>query len=260
MTKFYRHILIGIFVSISTGLLMGDNRKAYTHPESMKCQQCHLAQGEVTERNAHQLISGQEILCDSCHQNLLKVSHPSGFSPGRKLPDEFPLDWKGELTCSSCHNIHQHQNGSLKNQKAGKEFCLACHEPVFFQAMADRGLSIRNIGHSGNRLKNNASIVDVYSMQCMSCHANEGDAVEVFINSRGIVKHSSGTANHPIGMSYKDAQLRGSYRNASELSSDILLPDGKVSCVSCHNGYDRKHGALVKRDTRTALCLECHNM
>lgn len=238
---------------------MSDDSNLNPHPESVECSQCHLAQDNITEENAYQLISAQEILCQSCHEESLKVSHPTGFTPDRALPAEFPVDWKGELTCSSCHNIHQQRHGSLKGNKSGKAFCLACHQAEFFQSMADGGASIQNMGHSGKRRKDNRSLIDAYSLQCMGCHSDKGDGPDVLINSKGIVKHSSGS-NHPVGISYRAAMTRGRYRAESELSKSILLPNGNVSCVSCHNGYDKKHGALVKLDQRTSLCLECHDM
>lgn len=40
----------------------------------------------------------------------------------------------------------------------------------------------------------------------------------------------------------------------------LLLPDGKVSCVSCHQGYRKEHGKLVVTKEKSALCFECRNL
>ena len=37
----------------------------------------------------------------------------------------------------------------------------------------------------------------------------------------------------------------------------LLLPGGKVSCVSCHRPYSQRHGALVAQEPD--LCFHCHD-
>ncbi len=73
---------------------------------NLKCVSCHLAGQGTTKRNATQLIFSQEVLCGECHHGALEFNHPSGFRPVRALTADYPLDWKGDLTCSSCHDIH----------------------------------------------------------------------------------------------------------------------------------------------------------
>jgi hypothetical protein len=65
-----------------------------------------------------------------------------------------------------------------------------------------------------------------------------------------------GGSNHPIGADYsRFSTLRG-YNPASSLARDILLPEGRVSCLSCHEAYSRQHGKVVQAGT---LCTQCHN-
>ncbi|MDH5516873.1 MAG: cytochrome c3 family protein [Gammaproteobacteria bacterium] len=250
-------LLVMLIASIN--LVFSDNNKSAFHPAQTDCQQCHLAQGEITAENASQLLATQEKLCSQCHQKSLKVSHPSGLIPGQELPARFPLDWKNEMTCSTCHNVHVKGEASIRGGIRGKPLCLSCHQLTFFTTMADSGTSIQQSVHKG-RISNEFSGADSYSMECMNCHGNEGDTINISINSKGIVKHNSGAVNHPVGMRYTDSYGRGSYVALEKLSKNVILPDGKVSCVSCHKGYSKKHGEMISVKSKTALCLECHDM
>ncbi|MDH5483645.1 MAG: cytochrome c3 family protein [Gammaproteobacteria bacterium] len=259
MNKFIYFILVSLFFITGMEIIIAEINTDNFHPKDTDCQQCHLARGEITAGNATQLLSTQEKLCARCHESALKVSHPSGFNPGRDIPGDFPLDWKNEITCSTCHNVHTGKHSSIRGGISGKELCLSCHDMSFFRAMADSGLSIQQNAHMG-KTTNTLSAIDNYSMECMSCHANQGDTVDISINSRGIVKHASGAVNHPVGMIYANAYNKGGYRAMSEISDNVILPDGKVSCLSCHKAYTKKHGATLNKTTRTSLCFECHDM
>lgn len=229
------------------------------HPQNTECNSCHLA-AQVTTENAHQLNDSQEKLCVRCHANALKVSHPTGFVPNQKLPQQFPLDWKGDVTCSTCHQIHGHEHGLLRGNKSGREFCLGCHNEGFFASMADKGASIQLTGHLAKTTVAENIELDPFSRQCLSCHAESGDSVNMRVDQRGIVRHGGGSGNHPIGMRYGEAKGIGIYRKMAELPAAILLPQGKVGCVSCHVGYSKKHGALVMSNNHSALCMTCHNI
>ncbi|MDH5393602.1 MAG: cytochrome c3 family protein [Gammaproteobacteria bacterium] len=259
----YKHFIMLLLFFATPAVFMkivfSDINTQDFHPRESSCQQCHLAQGQITAANASQLLATQEKLCSGCHEKSLKVSHPSGLIPGQKLPDKFPLDWKNEMTCSTCHNVHTNGKDSIRGGISGKQLCLSCHQMSFFTNMADSGTSIQQTVHKG-RISNDFSSADSYSMECMACHGNEGDTVNVSINSKGIVKHSSGAVNHPVGMRYVDSYGKGSYVAIEKLSDKVILPDGKVSCVSCHKGYSKKHGEMISVKSKTALCLECHDM
>ena len=228
------------------------------HP-NLDCAGCHLAGRGTDQNNASQLTSSQEALCGQCHRGALELSHPSGFQPRRKLPVEYPLDWKGDMTCSSCHNIHQLRSGLIRGDKTGKDLCQACHEPAFFSQMADRGISIQRLGHLSAPIKELKRELDPYSIQCMECHTGSGEAPQVNVDARGVIRHSGGV-NHPVGSDYEKSSTSGLYKPISQLRAGIHLPQGKVSCVSCHVGYSKKHGALVMPNLGSALCLECHDL
>lgn len=251
----------GLLVLLGAGMTVFGyaSRTRDFHPQNTECTSCHLAT-QITNENAHQLVDSQEKLCGRCHAYALQVSHPTGFTPEHIPPAQFPLDWKRDVTCSTCHQVHGHEQGLLRGNLRGREFCLGCHNEVFFAGMADRGTSIQLTGHLAKSSVPDNIDLDPFSRQCLSCHAGSGDALNIHIDQQGIVHHSGGSGNHPIGMPYGQPKGIGLYHKKVDLPAAILLPQGKVGCVSCHVGYSKKHGALVMSNERSALCMKCHDI
>lgn len=246
-------------LAISTTWILAASRGGF-HPAGMACGDCHLGGKEVKPEQAHLLIASQEKLCGTCHQNMSQTSHPSGFAPRQAVNANYPLDWKGDLTCSTCHEVHGKISGLMRGTRRGKELCFACHDTKFFAQMRDQGESMMAPGYLDSSLTARAQ-VDRYSLQCMGCHNGEGDSRMVSISPNMVVRHNGASLNHPIGANYDQiSKFGGSYRPVARLSKKILLPGGLVSCVSCHEGYSKIHGKLVLSNARSALCLECHNI
>ena len=224
------------------------------------CETCHVAGPDTTPENARLLAASQEKLCARCHPGAIQVSHPSGINPGRPLPPQYPLDWKGDLTCSSCHAVHGETDLRLRGALQGKAFCLACHPRAFFERMRDGGISTVQSGHAAVGARYTPQGLDAYSLQCLGCHGQHGEGDGGGIDRNGILRHAGGRMNHPIARDYAAASRFGHLRPAALLPKKILLPDGRVSCVSCHLGYSKDHGRLVMSNQRSALCLACHDL
>jgi predicted CXXCH cytochrome family protein len=222
-----------------------------------KCNGCHVARdGGKNAAESRMLLMGQEQLCTACHKDAVRASHPSGIRPSMKTPDIFPLDWKGDMTCSSCHYIHEGGHGRLRSNLRGKDYCLACHNEQFFAAMADSGQSLSFSGHLADQHANAYAGIDAYSKKCMECHDKQSSLPGLSVGlGNGLVRHGGGT-NHPIGVNYQEAYQSGTYRNVANLPKEIILPEGMVSCVSCHEGYKQKHGKLIPQ----ATCISCHDL
>jgi predicted CXXCH cytochrome family protein len=212
----------------------------------------------VTAENAHRLLATQEKLCGRCHRDAVQVSHPSGIPARGPVPEDYPLDWKGDITCSTCHNVHIGGPGLLRGARRGPDLCMSCHDASFFSTMADGGSSVRRSGHLSANTHQFAQRLDHYSRQCLECHGEYDISDTVAIDRSGLLRHGSGGVSHPIGIDYSLAARKGLYREASELTEQILLPDGKLGCVSCHRGYAKEHGALVTGSRGRGLCMECH--
>jgi predicted CXXCH cytochrome family protein len=230
------------------------------HPANMPCEGCHLAGSPVKPEQAHLLIANQEKLCATCHKNLAQVSHPSGFAPRGKLHPDYPADWKGDLTCSTCHEVHGNTPGIMRGKRRGRELCLACHDAQFFARMRDQGNSMTASGHLDVSNATADPRLDPFSRQCMACHGAKGDNDAPSVDRNMIVRHGATSLNHPIGANYAKAMKFGGYRKVSQISKKIMLPGGLVSCVSCHEGYSKIHGKLVIPRAKSALCYECHDL
>lgn len=236
------------------------NGSGKQHLEKADCAGCHLAGNNVNAQQAGMLIASQEVLCSKCHPAAIKVSHPSGFQPKVKPADIYPLDWKGDLTCSTCHDVHGSGHGLMRGAKRGKDLCFACHESDFFRKMRDGGASLM-VGHLSGGIDSEAPTLDVYSRQCMECHGNSGDPrLATMVDRNGVVRHASRSVNHPVGADYQKAAAFGGYRPRKVVERKLLLPNGLVSCVSCHAGYQKEHGKLVVTKADSKLCYECHDL
>ena len=261
MKKFAFRLLVG-FATLAAG---GPSHAMFAlgtsqHLEKSDCALCHLASKNITAQQAGILIASQEVLCGKCHLAAIQVSHPSGFQPKTKPPAMYPLDWKGDITCSTCHDIHSTRQGLMRGTKVGKELCLSCHEADFFRTMRDGGVSLLT-GHLAKGVASIAPTLDSYSRRCMECHGQSAPpGLRTSIDGNGVVRHARQSANHPISMSYEAAVAFGGYRPRRTVERKLLLPEGKVSCVSCHSGYKKEHGKLVVNNERSALCFECHDL
>ncbi|MCB1908503.1 MAG: cytochrome c3 family protein [Rhodocyclaceae bacterium] len=225
------------------------------------CADCHVSSGAVEASTARVLQASQERLCASCHPRAAVASHPTGVRPSMTAVADYPLDWKGELTCSSCHEIHGRHHGGLRGDKRHRDFCLACHRDSFFQRMADGGRSLAVSGHlDAVGLAGQPALLDPYTAQCMDCHGERGDA-QVEVAGAANTRHRGSGINHPVGVDYLKASGYGGFRDRAALDRAIELPGGLVSCISCHSGYSGRHGAVVQVAARgRSLCLECHDL
>ena len=251
-------IVLVFILSLSALRMTGSLEAVDTHPVDSDCRDCHLAKTTIDKSNAGILVADQEALCGGCHKNALTASHPSGIKPGSPIPPEFPLDWKGDMTCSTCHDVHASDPVKLRVNRQGKALCQSCHDQEFFARMKDGGSSIMNFGHLDAR----ASLIgdiDNFSIQCMACHELLAGDLQVRATGR-VIRHNGNRVNHPVGMSYADSVSFGGYRPEARLKGAIRLPDGKVSCISCHSGYSELHGKLVIDNQKDELCFSCHDL
>lgn len=232
------------------------------HLSGLVCSNCHLPGKEVDPAQASWLIASQEVLCGVCHKNVKRMSHPTGFAPKGKLPAGFPLDWKKDMTCSTCHDVHGTKPGLLRGERRGKDLCLACHDTAFFDGMKDAGISLQQSGHvlADMTQVDKRTGIDALSLQCLGCHNSQTDVGGIRVGQNGIVRHSSGAANHPIGVAYPAISRNREFRPKSMLPMAIWLPNGKLSCVSCHQPYKKEHGQLVMPNNRSSLCTQCHDL
>ncbi len=226
----------------------------------LDCEQCHTASPGAAQPISAALIADQEHLCTGCHRGATKAAHPSGFHPNRPLSAAFPLDGEGRMTCSTCHTPHGDAPGLLRVAAVGESFCQSCHDTGFFDSMPDKGESLLMSGHF-DAWSRSWTNLDPYSLRCMICHDDRTPSSRQVV-SAGFSDFSAlpsfRGAEHPIGADYDNLARNGDYRPRSHLAEEMLLPKGRVGCVSCHVPYSRDHARQPR--TKNGLCQECHAM
>ncbi|WP_456378702.1 hypothetical protein [Thiolapillus sp.] len=160
---------------------------------------------------------------------------------------------------------------------------------IFLGSLASPATSAGNFGGSfrnwvlGSDAKTSSTDMefaqlDAITRGCMECHNGEGGASHIALKSADTPMQIVGalSANHPVGMDYNVLAYREpySYQPGASLDPRILLVDGKVGCVSCHQlrmgefqklasvQMDRSRcsasGQLTVGPRETDLCLSCH--
>ncbi|NQT19297.1 MAG: hypothetical protein HQ592_06305 [Planctomycetes bacterium] len=225
------------------------------HDFAGRCELCHTTAdvtpgGPASLREAS-VIAGQ---CQQCHRVQPGTSHPVGMIVKAKLPEIFPLDESGRMTCLTCHRAHQPAKGEplpsfLRRGTAGIELCSQCHAQAHEVAKRDQHALGFAAAHDKAEPATGTTVMglDERSMACMSCHDDFGIG-------------GQGGSNHPIGVPYPvGAGPRRDYHPKSRLPPAIRLFDGNLGCETCHSLYSNMDNYLVMSNRGSALCLTCHD-
>jgi len=203
-------------------------------------------------------------------------NHPVHVVPSEaiEIPQDWPLEVDGSITCLTCHTKVPSLDGSPSPQlrdfdgprAESARFCGRCHG-------RDGGRQARNMHWTAMRSAHirdedsyhtrRSTRLDTESRRCLGCH--DGVNAKESRNTLGmsVVRSLDDLkTSHPVGVDYPDRQTQrqtGQYRQATALPHQVRLPNGKVSCVSCHNLYSKERHLLTVPMERSALCVTCHN-
>ena len=245
-------------------------------PHAFKqCSSCHVSKNP-SGAQSRQMIAPITMLCSSnCHEKIFTEGymHPVDVRPQQvNVPDDMPLSRSGELTCSSCHDVHAEYytpygapTHYLRRQEAGKAFCKICH--TSFSASRSGHKSTLGEAHFRSQyvMIDSSFGIDAMSKNCISCHDGSFASSATIMagrwsHERSFVKNDRNS--HPIGVNYETVRFnRGSktdLRPSSQVDRRIRFFNGKVGCGSCHDPYSRLHKKLVMSDEHSKLCLSCH--
>ncbi len=240
------------------------SQKTGFHDFSGKCDDCHL----TTPKKGKAPIFRNDIsfLCNQCHQEIIDISHPVGMKPSMAVPSVYPLDWKGNLTCISCHIVHEDNIKSgkflLRTPLLGEVFCRECHVITDNEGV-DIHKSTIDMAHLGKRYVENTQgdVIDELSIRCLNCHdaVFAQDSLVSNVKSGAYTHKENIGLTHPIGVDYVAlASWSGAYTPYVSLDKRIKLFNNKVGCGSCHNPYSTRHFQLVMSNEHSALCYACH--
>lgn len=149
--------------------------------------------------------------------------------------------------------------------------CGACHTPHRDKApkaapLWDPGADLAK--RFGTSVRSGA-IAGGGTRMCLRCHDGtiardtiSGVKRERFVNihNPGVFQVGHQRSDHPVGVAYPQVSKHFRPMTAVLASGTVVLPGGRVECMSCHDPHDTsgaKH-MLVMENTRSALCLTCH--
>ena len=205
-------------------------------------------------------------------------NHPVGVVPSAaiRIPGGWPLAPDGSLTCLTCHRkipplegaSQAFLRGSADPRTDSLDFCRNCHghDDSSVSAASQHWMAVgeAHISDAEYSLRRRATM-DSRSRRCLECHdgvnATEGATSTAWNRGPGSV--GDPRRNHPVGVPYPARTVRGpssAFRPPELLPASIRLPEGKVSCVSCHDLYATSRGRLTAPIEGSALCFVCHDM
>lgn len=106
-----------------------------------------------------------------------------------------------------------------------------------------------------------ARTAPVTTSVCLSCH--DGTLAKVAKGYTMGTRDPSlpeGSATHPVGFDYMASYLRApdEFKHPAG-NPEIRLEDGKVGCLSCHQGHERNGRPGGPAGVTQNTCLACHN-
>ncbi|MFQ5354164.1 MAG: cytochrome c3 family protein [Thermodesulfobacteriota bacterium] len=264
---FFAVLAIALVYSVSS-----PGRVGLYHNFEGRCLDCHIKRPAPGEKNPT-LRKDVTPLCLECHTQEDGLTHPVDIKPSMEVPSFLPLDWRGMVTCVTCHEVHKHGFGAshMRTRAEGQGFCLLCHGLEKRKMHGLSGVSVHRkdkgrlarVSYSPQVAKNGSVVrLDEMSLKCMSCH----DSVlgpDSTTSNLDILRsrHSNVTGlTHPVGVSYAEAKKKymGAYRDISDLPPQIKFYGGMVGCGTCHSPYSNGHAQLVMSNYGSNLCLACH--
>ena len=155
-------------------------------------------------------------------------------------------------------------SGSLKDPSARAKFLAMKAE---MELIARIRMESGNAGADSDPSTGNGRerILDPISRECISCHARKGASAVEEITSAPHGSPLAGmtaiSATHAIGTDYVKASLtRWNLHKPDELPKTMILVDGRIACITCHNPLNPQRYSLAVDNQGSDLCFACHRL
>ena len=246
-----------------------------------------------------EMVVGTREMCLSCHDGSVMDSrdmvcndpgHRIGNVPSSRvnIPDNFPLDNKGAMQCSTCHTPHAIKSKKktlveffLRAPNKNSSLCKVCHisttggkaegnhpveissntkPPIIIEAGGLFGTDKPNeiicetchIPHGG--INNKLLVLSVEdpvtrSVLCEACHTKKPS-----LSNDQKTAHFS----HPLDiLPGKAAQIPQQWANGEQV---FLGTEGELVCRTCHKPHyaEDREFLLVEHRGNDSLCVQCH--
>lgn len=205
------------------------------------------------------------------------TNHPVGVVPSSDtpIPEDWPLDANGALTCTTCHVELPSLDGSrganlrdFEDEIAGAgAFCMKCHVGDGVNNARSMHWVAVGVAHvkADARSSGGGRGLDTASRRCMSCHdgVNASDSPYSAPGGRASTDYGDTRRNHPVGVQYENRRSRAKgvrMKPSSMLPNEVQLIGNTVGCTSCHNLYSQERYKLAVPIEGSRLCLTCHDM
>jgi DmsE family decaheme c-type cytochrome len=182
-------------------------------------------------------------------------------------------EYVGQETCTSCHaqeaknwahTIHAKVFGLNPRNALESAGCEACHGPgslhirnpaeplsiIRFSKrsqipVAQQNAQCLNCHRGGQRIFWQNSVHDSHDLACSDCHNPMAN-----YSARGLEARPS--INETCFQCHKTQRAQFTRR------SHMPLPEGKITCVDCHNPHGSTTEPLLKADSVNEVCFTCH--
>ncbi len=256
------------------------------------CAECHKTvpmRGSTMRPDILKGLAAEPVaLCKGCHEKTDENHHPVRSSKERRIPEGLPVSKEGDITCSTCHDLHA--AGGIPSLLRGfdnglyqvrMDMCLDCHGKQFGEINPHKVGGEREKCYTchptipvprdeGGEVVLQADLAHV----CNFCHnvAQKGhplnvDPAKVLPPSLPTGKGKTvmcGTCHDPHGTETTIHFLRAAYVEHLE-AGRYANPHGAVdyvSCQGCHTAISSRKEEM-RRNIRYGgddilLCLSCH--
>jgi DmsE family decaheme c-type cytochrome len=179
----------------------------------------------------------------------------------------------GEKACGDCHDTEKSLFGHTQHAKIFREnprndieksVCEACHGPGSLHIVDTRNRD-KIIGFS----KEWGSSIAKMNGQCLACHGG-GERMYWHGSIHQKNQLACSDCHNPMSRFSANGLLQKAsiaetcqtchqqQRLEFRKKSHMPLPEGKMSCVDCHNPHGSSNKRLLKADTVNELCYQCH--
>ncbi|MGA1869091.1 MAG: cytochrome c3 family protein [bacterium] len=255
-------------------------KSAYTvipHKSGVFCFICHQKEPRSTSKELFLKEGGDSVvLCKSCHNNekARADNHPVHIAPSKErgmvIPNIFPLNKEGKITCLTCHQLKCMGNDQKPYLLRGGpylnriEACLMCH--------------LKKEHEKNNPHNQMTADGEIREESCLFCHSIETETegrknlnfkFKAPFRYYCIGCHPTKLDRHPFGANHNERYIESIWKGLSATMREQLSReqsfkispisiDGRLMCTTCHNPHDVQPGPKLRIKDINLSCSQCH--